>query len=90
MFRLHGNGRDQTRPHLNRTVSRPTRVLVQMVFEGFPRGLLKHEYVRYLLEIQVQEAHRLQEEETAAPNKETTLSPPSPDVTQGQLSRSTP
>lgn len=57
MFCLHGNGRDQTGPHRNRTV---------------------------------QEAHRLQEEETAAFNKETTLSASSSDTTQGQLSDSTP
>lgn len=47
-------------------------------------------YTLYLLEFQVQEAHRLQEEETAASNKETTLSPSSSDITQGQLSQSTP
>ena len=40
-----------------------------------------------LLEFQVQEAHRLQAEEAAASNKETTLSASSSDVTQGQLSR---
>ena len=42
-----------------------------------------------LLQFQVQETHRLQEEETAASDKETTLSPSSPDVTQGQLRRHT-
>lgn len=46
-------------------------------------------FIRYLLVFQVQEAHRLQEEETAACNKETTLSPSLSDVTQGQLSGST-
>lgn len=55
-------------------------------------GILKYwnMLAHYLLEIQVQEAHGLQEEETAASNKETALSPPSSDVTQGQLSRCTP
>lgn len=47
-------------------------------------------YTLYLLKFQVQETHRLQEEETAASNKETTLSPSSSDITQGQLSQSTP
>lgn len=58
--------------------------------EGLPCHLLKHAYTHCLLEIQVQEAHGLQEEETAASNKETTLSPPSSDIAQGQLSRCTP
>ena len=81
MFCLHGNGRDQTRPYGHRTVSR----LIITWFEGF-LCVLKHK-VYILPGFQVQEAHGLQEEETAASNKKTTLSPSSSDVTQGQLSR---
>lgn len=90
MFCLHGDGRDQTRADRDRAVSLPPPPLHPTVASGNPscRSPLACEVKSCpCVYSQVQEAHRLQEEETAASHKETTLSPPPSDVTQRQLSR---
>lgn len=89
VFRLHGNGRDQTWIHCNWTVG----LMICIVFTSKTSAWiylcnLHDEAWMVNVALQVQEAHRLQKEETAASNEETTLSPSSSDITQGQLSRS--
>lgn len=84
MFCLHGNGWDQTWPHCNWAVSLLIFSVHIIYLERFPSCLTT--FCVASSQIQLQEAHWLQEEETAASNKETTLPAPSSDYTQGQLS----
>lgn len=83
MFRLHGNGRDQTRPHRHRAVSDLTHPATPVLRTLHAETLT----VAPSLAPQVQEADGLQAEEAAAADQEAALSPPAPDDAQRQLSQ---
>lgn len=89
MFRLHGNGRDQTRPHRHRAVSDLHPPTLLLLLTAAPPKLRARTLTVALppLALQVQEADGLQAEEAAAADQEAAVSPPAPDDTQGQLSQ---